>query len=224
MSHPVVFKKITKYYYYVNFKDNLLFIAEEDFALRSILTKSATRENNRKFIFSTLETLMTGLKGFKNIVLYLDLNFENQSELKKVLDYVVKREDILLILAKSEETKTVFDPQDYNPFFYLTKPFNEDTFLTSIRSALRKMEFRRTCFSFLVEKISKHNYSSNDMAQELASLIKNYRKENNLTQNDCANNLGISSRQLQRIESGVSNITLDNLFIILKYIGSPGIN
>lgn len=58
--------------------------------------------------------------------------------------------------------------------------------------------------------------SSQELAKEVGDFIKGFRVKNEITQMDFSDYLGISLRQVQRVESGNSNLSLEYLTILMK--------
>ena len=59
-----------------------------------------------------------------------------------------------------------------------------------------------------------------EVMTSLATLVRNYRKRNNLTNRQLADKCGITTSIMSRVESGYQNITMETLCKVLSQIGS----
>lgn len=58
-----------------------------------------------------------------------------------------------------------------------------------------------------------------EVMSSLATLVRNYRKRNNLTNRQLADMCGITTSIMSRVESGYQNITMETLCKVLSQIG-----
>lgn len=74
----------------------------------------------------------------------------------------------------------------------------------------------------ILENSDKKNNTSLqvEIMSSLASLVRNYRKRNNLTNRQLADMCGITTSIMSRVESGYQNITMETLCKVLSQIGS----
>lgn len=73
--------------------------------------------------------------------------------------------------------------------------------------------------SHICGRIIVHRYGGITMNKLLGSRIKALRSANNLTQEQVADQIGISRQKYARIESGVNSVTLDILSKVAEIMG-----
>lgn len=155
--------------------------------------------------------------GFKNIIMLIDLDEYHFSSLVALLRDFKKRKDITFIFTSHQDMDSIHFDQN-NSITLMKKPILKNSLKLSLKSAYCHIQREGNIFSHLTDLIFQNKYSSKDIVNEMAHLTKLFRGEHELTQQDLAKYLGISTRHIQRIESGNSNVTLNYLFILLKGI------
>lgn len=70
-----------------------------------------------------------------------------------------------------------------------------------------------------VDEQTKEGFELSDILVDIACKIINYRLDNNMTQKDLANKLGIAQPMVSKLESGEYNPSVEFLFKISKKLG-----
>jgi len=70
-----------------------------------------------------------------------------------------------------------------------------------------------------VDEETKQEFELSDILVDIACKILNYRLDNNMTQKDLADKLGITQAMVSKLESGEYNPSIEFLFKISKKLG-----
>ena len=167
---------------------------------------------NKVTLVSSLLELQKISLGFKNLIILIDLDEYGMSSLQEVFGDFQKRKDINFIFTTHKDLDS-FKLDKTKSVNLLGKPIFKNSLKVSLHSAFCHIQRENNLFSHLTETIKYNEYSSQDIVEEMAKLTRLFRGEQELTQRDLAKYLGISTRHIQRIESGNSNVTLNYLFI-----------
>ena len=71
-------------------------------------------------------------------------------------------------------------------------------------------------FKPFAQFIDQEDLTSGDVSDSLRSFLLDSRKKFAITQREFAESVGVSLRQIQRVESGESNVSLEILIAIMK--------
>lgn len=83
---------------------------------------------------------------------------------------------------------------------------------------MRKNDQSDPLVSILSKAMLSDNGCSSELTKKIGIEIKDFRQGHGLSQSTFADKIGISTRQVQRIESGDNNMTITLLYLVLKTI------
>jgi DNA-binding XRE family transcriptional regulator len=123
---------------------------------------------------------------------------------------------IIYIVETDDQLKDAENFPSYSHF--LCKPFSDKKLIFALEQTLLKFHKKFLSVYNLSNILLSSNESSNELSEKIGKEVKRFRITHGISQTDFADRVGISSRQVQRIESGASNMTITLLYLVLKTI------
>ncbi len=148
-------------------------------------------------------------------LIILNIDGVDSDLLSLVIHYAAVYPDRKFIFIHEEGVDNCFVHKQKNIHFFSLGDFYEGLEFF-IKKEFKRSSDRVDKFVEFAHFIFDHNLQLKDLSGLISDLTRKKRQKLSLNQGDFSHKIGMSLRQLQRVESGKSNLTLDNFLVLLK--------
>ena len=200
--------------------NSIIFNPHNDEDLSPLKTHSLLADKFSFIIEDNSEKLLKNIED-QSIQLII-LNIKNLDLSECTIDLIdkvlTKKKFYLIVVGESRHRDFFLNHLCYERVSFIKSPARIEEFIFTCNKAdfvLRRIDtFLEGLSMYLLEQ----DFSSDLLLKKVSDFLISTRTDFKLTQAELSHFLGISLRQLQRIEKGDTNMTLEKFFIILKGI------
>ena len=145
----------------------------------------------------------------------LNIDKSDSDSISLIMHYASTYPGRKFIFIQEEGFQNNFFHGQKNIFFFNLNDFSEG-FDFFIQKEFNRNLDRVDKFVEFAQFIFDHNVQLKDLSGLISDLTRKRRQNLSLNQGDFSHKIGMSLRQLQRVESGKSNLTLENFLVLLK--------